>query len=79
MKVWDLISTAKDSFSKFRMAQIESPRLTKLSKHCSGRAHFFLHPTLYRDVNLTFPTNIGGIVKDGRITSDMGPGSLENG
>lgn len=61
------------------MAQVELPRLTRLSKHYSGRAHFFLHPTLYRDVNITFPTDVGGIVKDGRITSDMGPGSPENG
>lgn len=36
----------------------------------------FDHPSLYRVLKLSFPMNFGEIVNDGRITSDLGTGSL---
>lgn len=35
-----------------------------------------LHPFLYRTLKLTFPTDVGRIVLDGPITSDVNPRSL---
>lgn len=35
-----------------------------------------LHPSLYRAVKLTYPMDISGIVLEGRMTSELGVGSL---
>lgn len=50
-KAWELIEGTKDSFSKIRMAQVESPELRKLAK-TSSRSSFY-PPSLYRALNLT--------------------------
>lgn len=55
---------------------MESLDLKKLEKFCAGRALVLLHPSLYRAQKLTFPTDIGGIVLDARIMSNIGTGSL---
>lgn len=56
------------------MAQVESDESKKLAKLCPGRVLVLLYPTLYRTLKLTFPTDVGGIVLDGRNTFDIGSG-----
>lgn len=36
----------------------------------------FTSPSLYRDLKLTYPTDVGGIVTDDRITTDIETGNL---
>lgn len=54
-------------------------RWLKLSylNFCAGRVPGLFHPSLCRALKLTFPADVGGIVTDGRITTDIGTGSLE--
>lgn len=58
------------------MFVLESPYLKKLRHFCAGRVPVLLHPSLYRSVKLTYLTDIGGIVLKGRMTSELGTGSL---
>lgn len=74
--MWDHLAEAKDAYPKIRMIQIKSPDLKKMLQLCSGRVLLLFHSSLYRVLNLTFLTDVGGIVSDGRITTDIGTGSL---
>lgn len=73
LKVWDQVAEAKDVFSKIRMVKIESPQLKKLAQYYAdvGGGSPVLHTCLYRAIKLTFATDVGGIVLEGRITPDM--------
>lgn len=53
-----------------------SLELKKLSKFFSGRVPVLLHPSLYRAVKLAYPTDVDGTIRDGRITTEIGTGSL---
>lgn len=75
-KVWDPLVGAKNAFPKIRMAQIESPELKKLSAYCVGKVSVLLHTSLYRVLKLMFPTDVGNIVIDNQITTDIVTGSL---
>lgn len=59
---------AKDAYPKLWMAQIVKENVQEVS--------VFLHPSLYRALNLAFLTDIDGIVSDGQITSYIGTSSL---
>lgn len=76
LKVWDHLAGAKDTLPKLRMVQIESPCLKKLLQHCAGRVPVLLQASLYRELELTFLTDVGNIISEGRITPDIGTGSL---
>lgn len=75
-KAWDFTVTAKDSFLKLRMTQVESSKLRKLAKTCSEKALVLIHSSLYRVLKLAFPTDVSGIVTHGRVTSNLRTGSL---
>lgn len=50
--------------------------LKKLSRCLVGRLSVLPHPSLYRGLKLTYPTDIDGIVQDGQIMSELGTESL---
>lgn len=58
------------------MSQLGSLELRKMSQMCAGRILVIFHPCLYIALKLTYPMNVGGIVLEGRIMSDIGTGSL---
>lgn len=59
------------------MIQKETQELKNLSRYCAGRVPVLLQRSLYRAIKLTFATDVGGIITEGRITSDVGTGSLD--
>lgn len=67
-------------FADIRMMELGSPgpptKKKKLQKFCSGRVSVLLHSSLYKVVKLTYPTDFGGIVPDGRMTAEVGTGCL---
>lgn len=67
---------AREAFPNIRILELENSTLKKLRHFCSGRVPVLLHPSLYRAVKLIYPTDVGGIVLDGRITTELGTGSL---
>lgn len=52
------------------------PDLKRLLRFFTGRISAILHPFVYRALILTYPMDVGGIVLDGRMTPEMGTGSL---
>lgn len=76
LKVWDYLAIAKKAFPNIRMAQMRAPDFKKISQSCAGRDPVRLHPSLYKALKLIFPTDVCSIVKDGRVTTDIGTGSL---
>lgn len=58
------------------MMELENGNLRKLKQFCAGRVPVLLHHFLYRAVKLTYPTDVGGIVLDGRMITEWGAGSL---
>lgn len=58
------------------MVEVGSPELKKLQKFYAGRVPVILHSTLYI-IKLTYPTDVGSIALDGRMTAEMGTWSLE--
>lgn len=67
LKVWDHLAGCP----KYRLLNLK-----KLARLCAERVPVLLHRSLYRALKLTFPAGVGGIVLDGRITPEMGTGSL---
>lgn len=52
------------------------PYLWKLRHFCAGRVPVIPHPSLYKAVKLTYHMDVGGIVLDAWMTSELGVGSL---
>lgn len=67
---------AKDAFSNARVFEVGSLKLKRLSKFCAGRLPVLHQPSLYRALKQTYPVDVGGIVLDGRMTSEMDTRSL---
>lgn len=67
---------AKESFLAIRMVEVGTPQLKNLQKFCAERGPVILHPELYRVLKLTYPMDVGSIVLDGRMTTEMETGSL---
>lgn len=76
LKVWGHLTEAKETFPNMRMVEMNSPYLKKLKQYCAVRVPVFLHPSLHRCVKLTYFTDVGGIALEGRMTSELGVGSL---
>lgn len=76
LKVWNHLFEVKEAFSNIQMLKLEGPYLKKLRHICAGMVPVLLHPSLYRTVKLIYPTEVVGIVLEGRITSELGTGSV---
>lgn len=76
LKVWYHLVKYKDLFPDIRVFELGSPDIKKISKLCSGRVSLLLHPSLYKAVKVTYPMDLGSIVLDGRITTELGTWSL---
>lgn len=76
LEVWNHLYEARAAFPNIRMFELENHNLKNLRQFCSGRVPVLLHPSLYRAIKLTYPTDVGGIVTEGRMTSELGVGSL---
>lgn len=76
INVWVHLFEAREAYPGIRMVELDSPDLIKLHNFCTGRVPLRLHPSLHRALKLTYPTDVGGIVLDGRMTTELGTGSL---
>lgn len=76
LRVWSHLFEAKEAFPNIRMFDMEDPSIRRLRQFCAGRVPVLIHPSLYRAIKLIYPMDVGGIALDGRITSELGVGSL---
>ena len=59
-----------------RLAELEHPSLNNVLSKCIGRVPVFVHPLFYRALKLRCPLNVGVISWVGRVTTELGTGSL---
>ena len=57
---------------------MERPSLNILSSKCTDRVPIYVHPYFYRSLKLRYPLDVGGISWDGRVTTELGTGSLRH-
>lgn len=58
------------------MVEMRTTKLKRLQKFCAGNVPVILDTFLYRSLKLTYPTDVGAIILDGRMTTEMGTRSL---
>ena len=78
-KAWELIDYAKKAFPDISMVDMgndEDKKLKTVRNKVSGRLPIYLHPSLYRSLKLTYPNDVGVIVRDGHVPHDHGHGNL---
>lgn len=69
LKIWDHLSESKDG-------ENGNTRLKKKNAKVLCREGSCYSPTLYRDLTLSYPTDVASIVLDGRMTTEIDTGSL---
>ena len=55
-----------------------NPSLKKMLSYCSGRVPIPVHPSIYWSLKLKFPMDVGSLSRDGRVTTELGIGSLRH-
>ena len=73
-KLWRIIEEA--SRADIRLVELEHPSLKKMLSICSGRVPIYVHPRFYWALRLKYSLDVGGISRDGRVTTELGTGSL---
>ena len=73
-ELWRLIEEA--SRVDIRLAEMKHPSLNVMSTKCTGRVPIYVHPSFYRSLKLRYFMDVGGISRDGRVTNELGSGSL---
>ena len=79
VRAWDLIDYAKKAFPDIAMVDMGSADdkiLKNVRNKVSGRLPIYLHPSLYRSLKLIYPSDVGVIVRDGRVPHEHGHGNL---
>ena len=61
-----------------RLAEMEHHSLKKALSYCSGRVPVYVLPSFYRALKLKYSLDVGGVSRDGRITIELGTGSLRH-
>ena len=67
-ELWRFIEEV--SRADLRLAELEHSSLKKMLSFCSGRVPIYVHPRFYRALD------VGGISRDGRVTTEFGTDSL---
>ena len=70
------ITAKKKIFPKLKMADTSHESLRSVRNKVSGRIPILVHPSLYRALKLTYPSEVGVIVRDGYVPHDHGHGNL---
>ena len=50
--------------------------LKRCLNFCAGRVPILVHPSFYRSLKVRFPLDVGGVSRDGRVTTELGTSSL---
>ena len=74
--VWDFLNQANQTDAGIRLAELEHPSVKKMLTFCAGRVPIYFHPSFYRALKIRYPMDVGGVSRDGRVSTDLGTGSL---
>lgn len=71
-----MVSWKYETYWTPHKSQVESDELKELVRLCARSVSVLHRTSLCRVLKLPFPTDVDGVALDGRITSDIGYGSL---
>ena len=74
--VLKILETAQGAFPDITMVGWGDPSQDSTDNRVQGRVSVYVHPSLYRAIKLTWPLEVGGIVKGNRLTRELSHGSL---
>ena len=67
--VWKFLETVSQTDMGARLVELQHPSLNKMLNNCTGRVPIYDHPSLYRSLKERFPLDVGGLSRDGRVTT----------
>ena len=73
-KLWHFLAEATQA--DMRLVELEYPSLKKILNNCAGRVLIYVHPSFYNSLKLRYSLDVGGISRDGQVTTELGTGSL---
>ena len=72
---WKFLEEVCQLDAGVKLAELQHPSLNKMSGKCAGRIPFYVHPSFYRSLKERFPLDVGGLSRNGRVTTELGIGS----
>ena len=72
-RVWWLLDRAGKADLDVRLVELK-----KMLNFCSGWVLIYVHLCFYRAIKLRFPLDVGGLSRDGRVTTEISTGSLRH-
>ena len=76
-ELWHFIEEA--SQVDVMLADLGHSSVKKMIPFCSDRFPIYVHPSFYRSLKLRYSMDVGGITRDDRVSTELGPGSLRQG
>ena len=67
--VWKFLEEACQNDAGVRLAELQHPSLNKMMAKCAGKTPIYVHPSFYRALKVRFPVDVGGLFRDGRVTT----------
>ena len=64
--------------SGHKLAEMERLSNKKALSFCTGRVPVYVNPSFYRALKLKYPLHVGGVSRDGRVTTELSTGSLKH-
>ena len=74
--LWPLAEKA--SQADISLAELEHPSHRKMMSQRLGRVPIYVHPCFYKSLKLRYPLDVSGVSRDGRVTNELGTGSLRH-
>ena len=74
--IWDIIGSANYAIPGTRLVEHSRDEFKNLNRECTGRTAIYMHPSFYRFLKLTYPSMVGGIMRDGQLTNELVSGNL---
>ena len=74
--IWKFLEMVCQTDTGVRLAEVQHSSLNQMLNYCVGRVPIYVHPSLYRSLKVRFPLDVGGLSRDGRVTTELGRDSL---
>ena len=76
--VWKFLEKARQIDAGVRLAKLKHLSLRKMQSYCMRRVPIYVHPSFYRSLKVRYPMDVGGVSRDGRVTTELDTGPLRH-
>ena len=74
--VWKFLDTVCQIDTGIRLAELEHSSLHRMLNFSAGRVSTLVHPSFYRCLKVQLPLDVGGMSRNGLVTTELGTSSL---